>query len=176
MAIKEILKLGNPSLRERAEEYSSKLLGSEDFYQIVSDLRDSLHQSGGIGLAAPQIDIPLRILVIEIINTSTRYGEIQPMPFEVYVNPTVSVIDHKKNGFWEGCLSVPGMMGYVERPRKIRVDYLSENGEKKIIFFEDFLATVFQHELDHLDGTLYVDRIEDPKLFAFEDEYRRFHA
>ena len=176
MAVREILKLGNPNLRQRAKNYSSELIGSDIFFQIVTDLRDSLHQSGGIGLAAPQIDIPFRILVIEITNTSTRYGEIQPLPFEVFVNPVISVIDHKKQGFWEGCLSVPEMMGYVERPRKIKVDYLSGTGEDKSAFFEDFLATVFQHELDHLDGTLYVDRIADPKLFAFEEEYRRFHV
>ena len=176
MAVRKILRLGNPNLRQKAKDYPSELIGSVDFLQIVADLRDSLHQSGGIGLAAPQIDIPFRILVVEINNPTTRYGEIEPLPFRVYVNPVVSVIDHEKQGFWEGCLSVPGMMGYVERPKKIKVDYLNETGEDKSAFFEDFLATVFQHELDHLDGTLYVDRIADPKLFAFEEEYRRFHV
>tara|TARA_Y100001980_G_C14459112_1_gene241401 strand:+ start:99 stop:629 length:531 start_codon:yes stop_codon:yes gene_type:complete len=176
MAIKQILKLGNPNLRLKAKDYSSKLIGSTTFLQIVSDLRDSLHESGGIGLAAPQINIPFRILVIEITSTSTRYGEIQPIPFEVYVNPVASIIDDEKQGFWEGCLSVPGMMGYVERPRKIKVDYVSGDGERKSTIFEDFLATVFQHELDHLNGIIYVDKIADPGLFAFEDEYRRFHV
>ena len=176
MAVRQILKLGNPNLRLNAKAYSTKLIGSPVFLDIVSDLRDSLHESGGIGLAAPQINIPFRILVVEITNTSTRYGEIQPLPFEVYVNPTLSVVDDSKQGFWEGCLSVPGMMGYVERPRKIKVDYISGDGERKFTVFEGFLATVFQHELDHLNGTLYVDKIADPKLFAFEDEYRRFHV
>ena len=176
MAVRQILRLGNPNLRQKARDYSSELIGSVDFLQIVADLRDSLHQSGGIGLAAPQIDIPFRILVIEINNPSTRYGEIEPLPFKVYVNPVVSVIDHEKQGFWEGCLSVPGMMGYVERPRKIKVDYVSETGERKFTIFKNFLATVLQHELDHLDGTLYVDRIANPKLFAFEDEYQKFHV
>ena len=176
MAVRQILKLGNPNLRLKAKTYSSMLIGSTVFLQIVSDLRDSLRESGGIGLAAPQINIPFRILVVEITNTSTRYGEIQPLPFEVYVNPTLSVIDDKKQGFWEGCLSVPGMMGYVERPRKVKVDYISGEGQKKFTIFEDFLATVFQHELDHLNGTLYVDKIADPELFAFEEEYRKFHV
>ena len=176
MAVRQILKLGNPNLRLKAKAYSPKLIGSTVFLQIVSDLRDSLRESGGIGLAAPQINIPFRILVVEITNTSTRYGEIQPLPFEVYVNPTLSVIDDKKQGFWEGCLSVPGMMGYVERPRKVKVDYISGEGQKKFTIFEDFLATVFQHELDHLNGTLYVDKIADPELFAFEEEYRKFHV
>ena len=176
MAVRQILKLGNPNLRLKAKAYSSKLIGSTVFLQIVSDLRDSLRESGGIGLAAPQINIPFRILVVEITNTSTRYGEIQPLPFEVYVNPTLSVIDDKKQGFWEGCLSVPGMMGYVERPRKVKVDYISGEGQKKFTIFEDFLATVFQHELDHLNGTLYVDKIANPELFAFEEEYRKFHV
>ena len=176
MAERQILKLGNPNLRLRAEAYPSRLIGSAAFLQIVTDLRDSLHKIGGIGLAAPQINIPFRILVIEITTTSTRYGELQSFPFEVFVNPTLSVIDDKKQGFWEGCLSVPGMMGYVERPRSIKVDYISKDGEKKFTIFEDFLATVFQHELDHLDGTLYVDKIADPEFFAFEDEYRKYHV
>ena len=176
MAVKQILRLGNPNLRQKANDYSLELIGSIDFFQIVDDLRDSLHQSGGIGLAAPQIDIPYRILVVEISNPSTRYGEIDPLPFKVYVNPVVSVIDQEKQGFWEGCLSVPGMMGYVERPKKIKVDYFCETGTKKFSIFENFLATVFQHELDHLDGTIYVDRIANPMLFAFEDEYQKFHV
>ena len=174
MAVREILKLGNPNLRQRAKDYSSELIGSDIFFQIVTDLRDSLHQSGGIGLAAPQIDIPFRILVIEIPNTSTRYGEIQPLPFEVFVNPVISVIDHKKQGFWEGCLSVPEMMGYVERPRKIKVDYLSGTGEDKSAFFEDFLATVFQHEVDHLDGVFFTDRLTSTVAFGFIDELQAY--
>ena len=85
-------------------------------------------------------------------------------------NPKVSVVDKTEQGFWEGCLSVPGLRGFVERPRSIRVDFLDENAEPRTIEAEDFLATVFQHELDHLVGKLYVDRMKDIKTLMFEEE------
>jgi peptide deformylase len=85
------------------------------------------------------------------------------------------VLDPSPHGFWEGCLSVPGLRGYVERPRKIKVDYLDEHGAARTIVAEDFLATVFQHELDHLDGVLYVDKMVDKTRFAFVEEYQRYH-
>jgi len=151
-------------------------IGSADFYELVSDMRESLHAYGGIGLAAPQIDVGLRIVVIEIENTTTRYGEIEHTPFEVYINPTIVAIANETAGYWEGCLSVPGMMGYVERPQHIRVDYLTQEGVDKSIEAHGFLATVFQHEFDHLDGTLYVDRIKDLSLFSFEEEFVQFHT
>ena len=90
-------------------------------------------------------------------------------------NARVTVLDDTPSGFWEGCLSVPGLRGYVERPAKIRIDYLDEAAEAQQIVAENFLATVCQHELDHLDGVLYVDRITDPRRFAFLEEYARYH-
>ena len=85
------------------------------------------------------------------------------------------MLDPTPHGFWEGCLSVPGLRGYVERPRKIKVDYLDRAGEPRSLVVEDFLATVFQHELDHLDGTLSVDKITSPERCAFTEEYQRYH-
>ena len=91
---------------------------------------------------------------------------------EAYIifNPKITVLDKEKQGFWEGCLSVPGLRGYVERPRKVKIDYLDENADERTIEVEDFLATVFQHELDHLIGMLYVDRMEDVSTLMYEDE------
>ena len=88
----------------------------------------------------------------------------------VIFNPEITILDEAEQGFWEGCLSVPGLRGFVERPRKIRVDFLDENAENRSIEVEDFLATVFQHELDHLIGKLYVDRMKDIGTLMFEDE------
>ena len=85
-------------------------------------------------------------------------------------NPKLEVLDEKKQGFWEGCLSVPGLRGYVERPRKLKINYLNEKAEEKEVIVEDFLATVFQHELDHLFGFLYVDRLKSVKDLIFENE------
>ncbi len=176
MAVRTVIRMGHPTLRRVAAPYPSEKIGTAEFFELIEDMRETLHAYGGIGLAAPQIDVDYRIAVIEIENTSTRYGELEKTPFRVYINPTISVVEEESAGYWEGCLSVPGMMGYVERPQHIVVDYTNENGEPDQVRADGFLATVFQHEFDHLDGVLYVDRIEDRSMFSFEDEYLTFHA
>jgi peptide deformylase len=85
-------------------------------------------------------------------------------------------LDKKVQGYWEGCLSVPGLRGLVERPRKIRVDFFNENAEEVSIELEGFLSTVFQHEIDHLFGKLYVDRIKDIQKFSYTEEYDKYHS
>lgn len=176
MSVRDVIRMGHPSLRSPAAEYPIDQIGSPQFETLIDDMHETLHAYGGIGLAAPQIDVGYRIAVIEIENTSTRYGEIEASPFEVYINPTITPIAEASAGYWEGCLSVPGMMGYVERPQHIRVDYIDRAGNHQSKEAHGFLATVFQHEFDHLDGVLYVDRIKDKSLFSFEEEFLEFHA
>lgn len=176
MSVRKVIRMGHPTLRQPAELYPIDQIGSPEFEVLVADMRETLHAYGGIGLAAPQIDVPYRIAVIEIENTSTRYGDVERTPFNVYINPVITPIQDEAAGYWEGCLSVPGMMGYVERPQHIRVDYINRDGHQQSMEAHGFLATVFQHEFDHLDGVLYVDRITDKSKFAFEDEYLSFHA
>jgi peptide deformylase len=175
MAVLDILRMGHPVLRTEASPYPLADIGSPDFMAIVENMRDTLHASGGIGLAGPQVNIPYQIAVIEILDSGSRYGEIPTLPFSVYINPVLTVIDPLTAGYWEGCLSIPGMMGFVERPQHVRVDYTDERGAAQTMTLKGFLATVFQHEFDHLWGHLYVDRLKDPSLFAFEAEYRQFH-
>ena len=131
---------------------------------------DSLEAAGGIGLAAPQIGVSRQLAIIKLSEESDRYPDMEDTEEFVIFNPKITVIDETEQGFWEGCLSVPGLRGFVERPRSIRVDYLDENAKSKSIEIEDFLATVFQHELDHLIGKLYVDRMKDITTLMFEDE------
>ncbi|MDX1563671.1 MAG: peptide deformylase, partial [Gammaproteobacteria bacterium] len=140
------------------------------------DMIDTLHDYGGIGLAAPQIGEPVRLAIVEIPEAGSRYGDLPGMPLTVFINPTITVIDPEPRGFWEGCLSVPGLRGYVERPQLIRVDYTDIEGEPQSLQLSGFLATVFQHEFDHLDGKLYVDRMTDMSLLAFEEEFMRYLA
>ncbi len=94
----------------------------------------------------------------------------------MFINPEITVLDPATAGFWEGCLSVPGLRGFVERPQHIRIDYTTQTGDAAQLTFTGFWATVFQHEFDHLDGVLYVDRISDPTLLMFEEEFARYHA
>ena len=173
--IRQIIRMGHPTLREVAEPYPLEKIGSKEFHELVKDMRETLHEVGGIGLAAPQIDVLYRLAVIEIKNTESRYGEIPLTPFAAYVNPEITVLGDDTAGIWEGCLSIPNLMGYVERPQHIRVDWTNEKGESKSMEAIGLLATVFQHEFDHLNGKLYIDRITDTTKIAFEDEFLAYH-
>ena len=170
MSVKEILKMGNPLLREVAEDYSVEEIKNSETQLLLEDMWHSLAAAGGIGLAAPQIGISKQLAVIKLTEESDRYPDMEDSEAFIIFNPKITVLDKTEQGFWEGCLSVPGLRGFVERPRKIRVDFLDENAKPRSIEVEDFLATVFQHELDHLVGKLYVDRIKDITTLMFEDE------
>jgi peptide deformylase len=166
--------MGHPLLREVARELSAEEIGSPAISTLVADMVDTLKDYGGIGLAAPQVGESLRLAIIEIPGGPTRYGELDSMPLQVYVNPVIDVLDPETAGYWEGCLSVPGLRGFVERPQHIRVRYTGIDGDSREVELEGFTATVFQHEFDHLDGRLYVDRISDTRLLAFEREFERY--
>ena len=170
MAIHAILKMGTPLLRETATEFSKEEIPHEETKQLLIDMWETLDFAGGIGLAAPQIGVSKQLAVIKLSEDSDRYPDMETTDPYVIFNPQITVLDTELQGFWEGCLSVPGLRGYVERPRKVKIDYLDENAEERTIEVEDFLATVFQHELDHLIGMLYVDRMEDVSTLMFEDE------
>jgi peptide deformylase len=130
---------------------------------------DTLHAAGGIGLAAPQVNQSIRLAIVEIPGGSSRYGEVPAMPLTVFVNPVIQVLQEETAGYWEGCLSIPGLRGFVERPQHIRVSALDLSGDPFELELTGFMATVFQHEFDHLDGRLYVDRIGDMNNLVFED-------
>ena len=171
MAIRQILRMGHPNLRRVAQPVDIAHIDSPEMQRLIEDMVDTLAESGGIGLAAPQIDVDLRVAIIEIPGGPTRYGDIEAMPLTVFFNPVIEVLDDQRKGFWEGCLSVPGLRGFVERPQHIRVTYTSTAKQTEVLELKGFLATVMQHEFDHLDGRLYVDRITDTTLLAFEDEW-----
>jgi len=174
MAVRKIIRMGHPTLRKPARRLEARELASPEMGRLVNDMIDTLNDSGGIGLAAPQIDEPVRLAIIEIGGGPGRYGDVPAMPLTVFVNPTIEVVDPKAAGYWEGCLSVPGLRGYVERPQFVRVSYQDLNGKKHVVELKGFLATVFQHEFDHLDGKLYIDRMTDPTKLVFEEEYLRY--
>ncbi|MBA2406144.1 MAG: peptide deformylase [Bdellovibrionales bacterium] len=171
--IQPICRMGNPILRVVASDVKVSDIKSEHFAQLIVDLQDSMKHYGGIGIAAPQIGVSLQVCVIELMGTN-RYGEEINLPFTVFINPEVEVLTPEEAGYWEGCLSVPDLRGYVERPQHIQVTYLNEQGEKKVLEARGFLATVLQHELDHLQGVLYVDKIKDPRLLSYKEEFDQF--
>ena len=173
MAVRKIIRMGHPNLRRVAQPVPEAFIGSDELARLVDDMVDTLHDYGGIGLAAPQIDEDLRLAIIEIPGGESRYGEIEAMPLTTFINPVITVNDEASAGFWEGCLSVPGLRGYVERPQDITVTYTTMSGESASLALSGFWATVFQHEFDHLDGHLYIDRMTDPTKLVFEEEFSK---
>lgn len=171
--IRPICRMGNPILRKIATQVPKDFLLSDQFGQLLSDLKDSMKHYGGIGIAAPQIGIDLQVAIIELQGLN-RYGEEINLPLTAFVNPVITFLTDEEQGFWEGCLSVPGLRGYVERPQKIKVTYLNYRGEEKEMIADGFLATVLQHELDHLQGILYIDRIKNPTLLTYQEEFEEF--
>lgn len=175
MAIRKVARLGHPVLREKCRDLSPEEIRSEAVKRLVGDMRETMAEYGGVGLAAPQVHEPLRIALIEFDEDSERYRVEAAQPLIALFNARVRVLDETPSGLWEGCLSVPGLRGWVERPSRVQVDYLDETATPRQLVAEGFLATVLQHELDHLDGVLYVDRIRDPSRFSFIEEFERYH-
>lgn len=174
MAIVEVIRMGNPILREKAAIINPKDINSTQTKKLIEDMYDTMIDTGGIGIAAPQIGVSIAATLIMLPSDSERYPDTEESKLYTIFNPTIEILDTQTQGFWEGCLSIPELRGYVERPRKIKITYLDESAVEKSIIVEDFLATVFQHEIDHLFGTLYIDKIKDLSKLSYEDEYQDF--
>lgn len=171
----EIFRMGHPVLRARARELAKKEIFSDEVQRLIDLMIPTMREADGIGLAAPQVGAPIRLTVVEIPEKSGRCADAERFSLGVFINPKITVLDRKKQGFWEGCLSVPGLRGFVERPVKIRVEYLDRAAKPYRITVSGFLATVFQHEFDHLNGVLFIDRVRDTRELAFIEEFEQFH-
>ena len=174
MAVRKIIRMGHPVLRRAAKPLHDDEIGSDIVHRLVCDMIDTLHDYGGIGLAAPQVNESVRLAIVELPGGMSRYGELPEIPLTVFVNPEIEILDPTPTGYWEGCLSIPGLRGFVERPQHIRVRALTLTAEPIEMILEGFAATVMQHEFDHLDGRLYIDHITDPTRFSFDEEFDRY--
>ncbi len=170
MAVRKILRIGNPELREKSLPVPENEISSKETKKIIRDMFDTMQEAQGLGLAAPQIGVKKQIVVVGF-DASERYPDLkEEIEHHVLINPKIKVLDDKVEGYWEGCLSVPGLRGYVERPRKIKLSWYDQKEEYHDKIIEGFDAVVYQHECDHLEGILYVDRLKDPSLFGFSEE------
>jgi peptide deformylase len=167
--------MGHPTLKRVADLITQEEFNTEALKDLIADLYETMKMEKGIGIAAPQINISKQIALIELPEDNERYGKLDKTPLLVIINPTITIIDSTLQGYWEGCLSVPGLKGYVERPKHIQVDYFDETGVEKSVELEGFLSTVFQHELDHLFGYVYIERMKDLSKITYLDEYDQFH-
>lgn len=171
MSVREVLRLGDPRLRQHAREVEEALFRTAELAALIADLRDTMAARDGAGLAAPQIGVPLRV-VLYGISANPRYPEAPPIPETVLINPVLTPLGEERQLGWEGCLSVPGLRGEVERAQRLQVAWRDPRGGHHERAVEGFHARVVQHECDHLDGLLFVDRLHDIRRFGFSDALR----
>lgn len=168
MAVRDVLQIGHPLLRQAAEPIDPATIATPEIQGLIDDLIDTMRHANGAGLAAPQIGIGLRAVVMEVTN-NPRYPYKPPIPLTVAVNPVITPLDDEMVEINEGCLSVP-LRGNVMRHVNIGVSYLDRNGEEHRATLRGLTAGTWQHECDHLDGVLIVDRA-DPTSLATWDEF-----
>lgn len=169
MAVRKVIRMGHPTLRKVAEPVAEKEINTPEFQTLIDDMIETMDAYNGRGLAAPQVDVGLRVLVM-----IWDFDPDEDPYLQVLINPKLTYLTQEESTFWEGCLSVPGLIGKVARPNRLKVDALDEDGEEVSFIAEGFAATVVQHECDHLDGKLYVDRITNTEDFAYVEEYQQF--
>lgn len=174
MSVREIVTVGHPVLRERAREITREELATPETQAFIDDLIATMRHANGAGLAANQVGVPIRIAVIEV-GDNPRYPYKPRIPLTVVVNPIIEPLDDETVEINEGCLSVPNLRGTVTRSVNTRVRYLDRDGSAHEEIKRGLTAGTFQHECDHLDGTLFLDRVTDPTTFTTWEQFERFH-
>ena len=159
--------MGDPRLRQVTQPVA--VYDTVELHELISDMKDTMAAYDGAGLAAIQIAVMQRVMIFGI-DTNPRYPDVEPIEMTVLVNPEFTPLSDERENGWEGCLSVPGMRGIVPRYSHIRYRGYDEFGNLLEREVTEFHARVFQHELDHLDGILYPDKIEDRLSFGFVEE------
>jgi len=164
--IREVLRMGDPRLWQVSRPIEA--FGTAELAELLSDMRDTMAHLNGAGLAAPQIGVPLRVVIFGV-KSNPRYPGIDDVPDTVLINPVLTPLSEELEEGWEGCLSVPGMRGWVPRFHKLRYTGFDQAGRSFQRDVEGFHARVVQHEVDHLDGILYPMRIRDFTRFGFNE-------
>jgi peptide deformylase len=172
---REIVEIGHPVLRERARELTPAELRSDEVQRLIDDMIETMRAAEGAGLAANQVGETARVAVVEVRPGNPRYPYKPPVPLTVIVNPVIEPLDDELEWINEGCLSVPNLRGEVPRHVNVRVRYLDRDGVEHDEVRRGLTAGTFQHELDHLDGVLFVDRVADPSTLSTWEQFERFH-
>lgn len=178
----KIVQTGEPVLRQRARELTPEQVRGPEVQQLIQLMQATMRDAPGVGLAAPQVGVDLRLVVIEdlaeyqagLSPEELAAREREPVPFHVLVNPRLTVEDPTPVEFFEGCLSVSGYAGLTARARGVRVDALDEQGQPFSRSARGWYARILQHEVDHLEGTLYLDRMEQRSFSTLENQRRHW--
>jgi peptide deformylase len=158
--------MGDPRLWQKSRPVGE--FNTAELNELLQDMRDTMAHLNGAGLAAPQVGVSVRVVIFGV-TANPRYPDIEPVPDTVLINPVLTPLSGEEEEGWEGCLSVPGMRGWVPRFAKLRYSGYDERGRRFQRDVEGFHARVVQHEVDHLDGILYPMRIRDLTKFGFNE-------
>jgi peptide deformylase len=164
--IRDVLRMGDPRLWQKSQPVTQ--FNSKELNELLGDMRDTMAHLNGAGLAAPQIGVQLRVVIFGV-HANPRYPDVEEVPDTVLINPELAPLSSEMEEGWEGCLSVPGMRGWVPRYARLRYSGYDEKGTFFKREVEGFHARVVQHECDHLDGILYPMRIRDFTRFGFNE-------
>src|SRR5262245_41900300 len=173
MAILKVARLGHPVLRQVAEPVSPEAIGAPEIQQLIDDMLETMEEYDGAGLAAPQVHVSRRI-VIYGVRSNPRYPDAEEVPLTVLVNPKITAATKEIEDDWEGCLSLPDLRGLVPRWTRVHVEGYGRDGTRLRFTAEGFHARVIQHECDHLDGVVYVDRMPSMASLTFLPEFHRY--
>ena len=174
MALLKIARLGNPKIRHGAKLVSLDELQSPDIQKFIQDLVDTMRDANGVGIAAPQVHISKQVIAAEVSPDNPRYPNQSAVPLTVLVNPKIlEHVEETENG-WEGCLSVPDLRGQVPRWTGVRVQALDRYGQEVEFDAQGFYARVIQHEVDHLQGQVFLDRLSDLSTLTYLREYEQY--
>jgi len=180
--ILKVRSVGEPVLRTRAKALRPEEILLPSTRDLIAAMRETMHDAPGVGLAAPQVGVPLQLAVIEDREANMKdlsrevlaERERKVVPFHVIINPVLTLESPAEVEFFEGCLSLPGLVALVPRARKVKVEYLDEHGQTKVIRASGWYARILQHEIDHLSGALYVDRMRSVSLCSLENFTRHW--
>jgi peptide deformylase len=173
LMILKVARLGHPVIRTKAQPVPVDKIKTHDFQKLLDDMVETMHEYSGVGLAGPQVHLPLQVAVLEVEH-HPRYADMPSVPLTYIINPDVTVLETEKLNEFEGCLSIPDMRAMVPRFKKVHVKALGRNGEMLDFIAEDFHARVIQHETDHLKGEVYLDRMPDMRTLAHLAEWQRY--
>ncbi len=173
MAILKVARLGHPVLRQQAQPLSPEDIRARATQELIDDMIETMREYDGAGLAANQVHTLKQIAVIEV-QANPRYPEAPEIPLTVVINPVVTPLTDEMEEGWEGCLSVPDMRGMVPRYTAVRLEYHDREGQLQSVVAKDFFARVIQHETDHLDGHVYLDRMPDLATLTHIAEWQKY--
>jgi peptide deformylase len=176
MSLLKIARLGHPVLRQKALPVSLEELASPPFQQFIDDMIATMRDGDGVGLAATQVHVMKRVFLVEVKAPHPRYPNQPDVPLTVVINPEIRPHSEEMEEDWEGCLSIPDLRGRVPRWRSLHLAALDRTGRDISLDAEQFFARVIQHELDHLDGIVFLDRMRDFSTLSHLREYQLYWA